>query len=145
MGKGIRELAMSPEEENPPSENGFKPYPLENDHYSRSNWDKDRYDGNYNSTEYHKRSKWEEEEERKDLIEIKLNITYKELGKEYVDDEGYIYDNEKAEFHAKELAYDKLIELLGKGFESKWTLSKIEATDYYECLEVEITLTPIKD
>ena len=141
MGKGIREMAMSPESEEKQEVSfpGYHSYPYKSRGYS------DRYDGNYDAREYlEKTSKEIEEEERKDLIEIKLNITYKELGKNYIDDDGIVFNNDQAELKAKEMAYDKLTEMLGKGFESKYEISKIDPTDYYECFEVDITLSPIQ-
>ena len=145
MGKGIREMAMSPEpEEKKPSSNGYHAYPsnYDDDYPPRGGFNKTRYDGNYDGSKY---KEPEYEEERKDLIEIKLNVTYKELGTNYISDEGYVLNSDEAEFKVKQIAYDRLVLLLGKGFESKWELSKIEPSDYYECFEVEITLTPIKD
>lgn len=130
---GIRQIAMSPEPDKKsdpePSYDygnygGYKTYP-----------DNDRYDGEYDGSKY---------KEREDIITIKLNVTYKEIGKNFFDDEGIAFDSDKAELRAKEMAYDKTQELLGTGFESKYSIL-IEITDWCETYEAEIKLTPIKE
>ena len=137
---GIRQLAMSPEPEEKtvpePSYRdygGYKPYP------SYSENDYGRYDGNYDGSKYKEEK---EIEDRKDLITIRLNITYREIGKTFFDEDNIPYDNNKIEIRVKELAYDRIIRLVGKGFESKYSI-ELETSDCYDDYEVEIILTPL--
>ena len=132
MGKGIREMAMSPEPEKP-SHTKYDPY------YSGRYYNPEYYDQRYGGYDGS-----ETKEEPKDLITIKMLIPYKDMGQEFdMDSEFYTYEPDKAEFKAKEIAYDRLTNLIGKGFESKFSMV-INATDNYDEFEIEIVLTPIK-
>ena len=137
---GIRQLTMSPgsEEKKPeqPDYGGYHGYP----DYGGYN---DRYDGNYDGSKY--KNDWKEpEKERTDIIEIKIIITYKEIGKKYFDDDNIAFEPDAVEFKAKEMAYDRLTSLIGAGFESIYKM-EMEANDYYEQYEIEIKLTPLKE
>lgn len=131
MGKGIREMAMSPEPEKP-SYGSLGQY---QDRFFDPEYYDSRYRGGYAGSKL---------EEAKDLITIKMLVLYKDLGPEFdMDSEFYSYQPDKAEFKAKEIAYDRLTNLIGKGFESKFSMV-INATDNYDEFEIEIVLTPIK-
>ena len=123
---GIRNIAMGSEptqykEYNPRSD--FNP----------------RYDGNYDGSKYK-----EIEDEPTNLISIRMIITYAELGPEFdMNNQMYEYNPSRAEFRAKEIAYDRLVDLVGKGFESKYSMA-IEAVDSYTEYEITIILTPSK-
>lgn len=136
---GIRQIVNSPEPEK--KQESGQDYGGYHDYPDYSGYDT-RYDGNYDSSKY---KPWEDntEPERKDMIIVNIIITYKELGKGYFDNDNIAYDQEKAEFRAKEIAYDKIVDLIGKGFESKYTI-EIKPSDGYDEYDVEIILTPIK-
>src|SRR3990167_3432008 len=101
MGKGIRELAMSPEPEKEKSE--FESYPSSyGPRYYGPGYDTDRYDGEYDGSKYKK-----EEEERKDIIKITMTVTYQQLGPEFdMNSELYQYEAGRLEERARELVYD---------------------------------------
>jgi hypothetical protein len=53
------------------------------------------------------------------------------------------YDYEIAKLEAQAIAYDKLIEILGKEFESKYTTT-FDVLEGLSCYEVNAFLTPVK-
>lgn len=141
MKKGIRELAMSPEsEDEPTSSPGFKPWPEDQyGGYPRS-YDRDRYDGEYDGRTYNPVQK---DDERKDIIKIELIITYAQMGPKFdMDNEQYEYTAGALEERAKELAYDRLLEILGTDFPTKYVLV-LDPTDSYDEVTVEALLTPV--
>lgn len=133
-------MAMSQEEEKKePDNSGFRSYPY-SDH-PRYGIDRTRYDGFYDASKYKENEKAEEEALKS--IKITFNVSYKDLGPESdMDNEAYQYDTVRDEMKAKEIAYDRLTELVKKDFSSKYVMH-IEATDQYDAYEVEITLTPV--
>lgn len=142
MGKGIRELAMSPDEPEKEQESLFKPYPSQ---YGPRSYDSDRYDGNYDSREYEKNQKEmeKEDEELAKQITINLKVTRKEMGPKYdMDAENYEYDTEAEENTAKEMAYDKITVLLGTGWESKYVIVEFTVDYGYEEFDATMIIKP---
>lgn len=131
--KGIREAAMSsePEYTPPPGEFLSPAYPsaFKPEKHNSSLFDYD----NYPAKSY--------KAPVKGIIEIKLSVSADELGP--VGDETSLqYDWNKAQNKAQEVAYDRIEELLGKGYDGKYSL---EFNVYDDGTEYEIScvLTPV--
>ena len=135
---GIRDIAMGQEKKQKPLFDGYHGYP-EEDYNPRSDYNP-RYDGFYDGSKYRV-----PEPEPTNLITIGMIVTYQEMGPQFdMDNERYEYEPSGAEFRAKEIAYDRLTNLIGKGFESKYSIV-IDAVDDYTGYEISIILTPLED
>lgn len=133
--KGIREAAMSTESETPSTTWPKAKTPSLFD----KNFDSDRYDGSYYGSSYSGKTYTPPVE---GLITISLSIPTSKIGN-VADDTHPAYDWNKAQIKAEEIAYDRVEELLGKNYESKYSLG-FDVTDSYDEYEVTITLSPIK-
>ena len=139
---GIRQLAMSPEPSKPKKPN----YWGEDEDYGQYKpvkWDKQRYDGNYDGSKYKaEEEKWDKK--KKSEITMSFVIPYTQMGKkfDFANDE-FNFDRAAGEDKAKEIAYDKVEEMLGKGFNSKYSIV-INAIDSYDEYEIDVILTPTK-
>lgn len=78
----------------------------------------------------------------KGVIEIKLTVNVDELGP-VGDETASQYDWNAAQNKAQEVAYDKIQELLGKDFDSKFSI-EFNVYDDGESYEVSCVLTPTK-
>ena len=149
---GIREAAMGSEEEPTPSwpshTQPYKPITRSGSLFE----DNDGYDYNYDEgvrqpvlpytplkTNYTPAGYTKEDYEK---ITILITIESKSMGK-IGDWHDHNYDEKKAETKAIEIAYDRVEELLGKNYESKFVVafSAYEGTNEFE---ITVTLTPIK-
>lgn len=137
---GMRDLAMGKEPEPEPKYPTYKPYkPHDTSFGSRG------YDHGYNSgslfedpitvSDYRK-SKLPKD--TKNTYKIVFTIDAKELGG-VADDTNDLYDYKLASTAATEIAYDRIEELLGKNYESKYTIA-FEVDDYVDEFEVTATL-----
>jgi hypothetical protein len=133
--KGYRERAMSTDNDeiSSPSKTSslFSPTSSHKKHYDydgyNNGWDNpDSY--RYNLTNFN-------------IITILMNFKYEDIGITKEEDDETKLAN--AETKAIEAAYDRLEELLGKNYESKYQLS-FQAVDEYDSYLVTITLTPVK-
>lgn len=84
-------------------------------------------------------------EDEPGTLKVMVTIPREALGE--VGDDSYtkqmLYDNEKAEKKAEELAYDQIEALAGKGFESRYRIVFHETDELYDEFEVVIKLIPI--
>lgn len=142
---GIRQLVLEPESD-PEKDKGYKDYPSQYDNDYDSGYGSYGKGSRFDDDEYYKtKDKYFNDKEDPSRIVIGLTITTKEMGHKYDwrnNDESYILP-EEAEERAKELAYDKLVNLLGKEFEAKFTMI-MDAIDGVDEYTVNITLTPNK-
>lgn len=137
--KGIREAAMSQEEEAPATSTWPK---SKSPSLFDKNFDSDRYDGSWNDPAYTSHSYKTYKKPDEDEITITLKVPYSKLGA-FADINSPLWNDIKAEEKATEIAYDRIEKLLGKNYESKYSVS-FNASDMYEEYEVEATLTPVK-
>jgi hypothetical protein len=138
--KGIREAAMSQEEEETPSTAWPK---AKNPSLFDKGFDYDRYDGSWNNPEAYSSRTYKPKENTDDDIKITLTIPYSKIGS-FADVDSPNWNDVKAETKAIEIAYDRIEALLGKGYESKFSVN-FDASDDYDAYEVEVTLsTPTK-
>lgn len=129
--KGIREISMSPEPDKPEMHYPAPLYPKTyKPHQDSSLFDYD----NYPIKKYTKPTQ--------NLIEIKLTIDASDLGP-VADETATQYDWNAAQNKAQEIAYDRIEELLGHGFEGKFSL-EFNVYDDGESYEVSVVLTPTK-
>ena len=136
---GIRELALTPEDETPKektipmfSNEDYAPSYKRKTDYSETGWDSDY-------SEYMGDKKPKKKEKKINSIEIRMNISDKEIGMDYYD---LNYDIDEAEKKAKEIAYDKLVARIGKDFESKNITTMKAETSYEGGIDVKIFLIP---
>ena len=129
--KGIREAAMSsadePEEvpHTPSYPSAFKPHKHNSSLFDYGNYPPKTYKAPI-----------------KGVIEIKLSINADELGP-VGDETSMQYDWSRAQNKAQEMAYDRIEELLGKGFEGKFSLEFNVYDDGIE-YEISVVLTPVE-
>lgn len=145
--RGIREAAMSQEKEETtyyPKSSYSKPYTPYKPYKQDSLLYKDQY--NPTKAEIARDEKemgiGEYESMKREQITITFAISEEHLTdsmSRYYDD----YDFEPVKAEAITMAYDKLIDLLGKEFESKYSVS-FDADEGYGDVEVVVTLTKIK-
>ena len=136
--KGIREAAMSTESEEKPSTVWPK---AKTPSLFDKDFDSDRYDGSYyNPGAYSGKTYSKPQDEN--IITITLTVAYSKLGVR-LDGDGNLVDEIAAEAKAIEIAYDRIEALLGKNYESKFTVSFDASDDYYSSFEVEVTLKPL--
>lgn len=134
--KGIREAAMSQEDETPTTSAWPK---AKSPSLFDKDFDSDRYDGSYYNPGAYSHKTYVPPNH--DIITISMNFEYKTLG---LQDGGEGMQAEQhAETKAIEAAYDRVEQLLGKNYESKYSVS-FEATDEYDSMLVTVTLTPTK-
>ena len=128
--KGIREAAMS----TAPDEPEYPSAPLYPSAYKQQKHNSSLFDyDNYPPRSY--------KAPVKGVIEIKLSISADELGS-VADETASGYDWNKAQNKAEEKAYDRIEELLGKGFDGKFSLEFNVYDDGVE-YEVSCVLTPV--
>jgi hypothetical protein len=129
--KGIREAAMSSESE---------PEYIPQTHYYPETHKQKHNSSLFDYDNYPPVGSYKVPAPVKGVIEIKLNVSADELGP-VGDDTSNKYDWNKAQNKAEEIAYDRIEELLGKGFESRYS---IEFNVYDDGVEYEVSciLTP---
>jgi len=133
--KSIREAAMSKEEPKKtfassyPADNGMRATPNYNG-YGEDDWGIDEMFPKSNYTPPNPKA-----------IFITFKLQYTEIGPES-DPDNDLWNENIAETKAIEIAYDKVEELLGKGFESKYSVC-FKASDNFDDYELEVELTPI--
>lgn len=143
--KGIREAAMgSPDEEptryTPPSTSWPSSYPKS---AGQGNLLGDLDDDYYAYPKYVEPYKIKSKSlsTSKDIV-VTITIPYSEIG-DTADYESRSYNSTMAETHAMEIAYDRLEELAGKNYESRYGLDFNVTDDAFEYI-VTVTLTPTK-
>lgn len=128
--KGIREMSMGT-----PDEPKYNPAPLYPAAYKPHQHNSSLFDyDNYPPKKY--------TEPVKGIIEIKLTIDASDLGP-VADETANQYDWNAAQNKAQEVAYDRIEELLGTGFDGRFSL-EFNVYDDGESYEVSVVLTPIK-
>lgn len=141
--KGIREAAMSKEEDTPES---TWPKPKTPSIFSKD-FDRDRYDRSYDYDKHgdynNKYQSSYKTNNTEDDITITLTIPYSKLGVK-LNADGEIINELAGETKATEIAYDRIEQLIGKNYESKYILNFDVSDNYYDSFEVEVTLTPNK-
>jgi len=135
--KSIRETAMSKEEPKIPTYSSSYPsYPRKSsidkyNHYGYNDWGDD-------IDEMFPRSNYTPP--NPEILMITFKLQYAEIGPES-NPENIEWNENIAETKAIEKAYDKIEELIGKKFESKYSVC-FKATDNYDEYDIEVELTP---
>ena len=127
--KSIRNLTMGTKEEEPtyPTKQASIPYDDQTD-----------YNNNYPNPSNSKDHSTTETKEYK----ISMIINNDEIG-DIANESDIAYDELSADNKSLEIAYDRIEKLLGKGYESKYSISFKSFAGYSE-YEIEATLIPIK-
>ena len=131
--KSIREAAMSKEE---PKEQKLFPSSYTGGMRSKTNYND--YDNDWGIDEMFPKTNYNPP--NPDAIFITFKLQYTEIGPES-DPDNDLWDENIAETKAIEIAYDKVEEMLGKGFESKYSVC-FKATDNFDSYDLEVELTP---
>ena len=137
--KGIREMALGSDTEEKqstlfPKTYNRKPYSYDDDleySYGKS------YSSRISDNSYRS---YKDTSPRTDTYTITLQISLLQLGN-IADDSLDEYDYDKASVKAEQIAYDRLEALLGKNYESKYSIS-FETTEGWTTWEIAVTLTP---
>ena len=129
--KGIRELSMSNEPEPAPTYSKPSSYGQQSKLFDYD-YDEPKATQNYSHKSY--------AAPVKGTIEIALTVNADELGP-VGDETSPSYDWNKAQNKAEEIAYDRLEELLGKGYDGKYSI-EFAVYDDGMVYEITCTLTP---
>ena len=140
--KSIRDLTMSKKEEkipdypSKPYQSSFYGGPNDDDYgaYPKTHYLDDNYSNDYCPKKYQK--------DKPGDYKISMIIPNEEIGP-VADECDRKYDWAKADAKSIEIGYDRIEKLLGKGYDSKYTISFNTISGYGE-YEVEATLTPNK-